>query len=272
MKKLLALFLTFCFSIQMSLALENLDLSVDEEIRKNYKVDDVSLPPLPKVDTNTGNTQTTKKQYKEIEIEPTVEHVKPSGPPLAVIKKGKKFKMKSLSQITDRTRVGTTVSFQLTSPVTTKCFTIPMNTIVYGKVIKSHSPQKTGNGGLIVIRLHSFKMNGKTYYLEGRVLKANYKHIFLNNIKGKRTYMASLPKSMKWGRNCKNKMYKQTAKFSKKKITWILCPFTAIIGTLGYAGNLIFAPLIAIKYTGERIILEKGTDFVFKMTEDLEIY
>jgi hypothetical protein len=259
------------------MAADMLDLSVDSEIRKKYNVENSSLPPLPQIYYNDKiqNTQNetqksnTNFQLKTIEIEPSVINI---SKPKAVLKKGTKFKLKSLSQISDRTRRGTKLSFSLMSPVTTTYFTIPTNTIFYGKVIKSHSPQITGNGGLIIIELTSFNLNGKTYSLEGKVLKADSKHIFFNKIKGKRTYMSNLPKSMRWGRNYKNKMYRVTKKLAKEPYTMILCPFSFLFGTVGYAGNLMLSPIIAIKYRGNRVIINKGANFTFKLTENLNIY
>ena len=239
---------------------------MDSEIRKKYNVDELSLPPLPQIDSSENSSNS-----KEVEIEQKLNNV-PIKDNLITIKKGKKLKVKSLSVISDKTAKGTKVSFTLLQPVTTTYFTIPANTVIYGKVIRSHMPQITGNGGLIAIRLTSVKINGKNFSTDGRVLKSNYKHIFFNNIKGQRKYLSSIPKSMKWGRNYKNKMYKTTKNLAKEKATMIFCPFSFLFGTLGYTGNAIFAPVLAIRYKGGRIILNKGTEFTFKLTEDIIIY
>ena len=262
MKKLAILFLILLGCRVYSM--DKLDLSVDEEIRKKYNVDEISLPPVPKVEYNGSS---------EVEIEQRIPVKELANKDNSIIiKKGTKVKLKSLNQISDKTREGSKVSFSLLKPVTTKYLTLPANTTFYGKIIKSHTPQVTGNGGLIAIHLNSVKFNGESYSLNGRVLKADEKHIFLNNIKGKRKYMVSLPKSITWGKKSKNKMYKLTKKYSKKKSTWIACPFTFTFGTLAYTSNVLLAPIIALKYKGEGIILNKGTEFVFKLTEDLYIY
>lgn len=280
MKKILISLLTIIFSFNFALSMDMIDTSIDSEIRKKYNVDDISLPPLPKIyssdECSETKTDTIKKQ-EPVKITP--EPVKTTKPtianvqePFAVLKKGKKLKLRSLSQISDKTSTGTKVSFILLYPVSTTYMTIPANTILYGKVTDHHSPQITGNGGLIKIRLTSIKINGNIYDLDAKVTKAESKHIYFSKIKGKRTYLSSLPKTMKWGRNYKNKMYKMTKNFAKDGATMIFCPFSAIFGTVGYIGNLVLSPVMAIKYKGNSITLKKGSVFVFKLTEDLVIY
>ncbi|MBR1753941.1 hypothetical protein IJ732_03815 [bacterium] len=270
MKKIFALILSIMFCGNFTLAAEMFDTSIDDEIRKNYKVDDISLPPLPQIYYS--------KENHDVEIETKNEEIKLDNPisvefkTKAVLKRGTKLKLRSLSSISDKTKVGTKVSFILLYPVTTTYMTIPANTIFTGKVIKRHLPQKGGNGGLITIELTSVKINGQNYALHANVTKAANKHVYFNKIKGKRTYLSSIPKTMRWGRNYKNKMYKMTKNFAKDGSTMILCPFSAIFGTLGYAGNLLLSPILAIKYRGNSISLKKGSVFVFKLTEDLNFY
>lgn len=266
MKNLLSIFiLIIIFLNNAALSAEMLDLSVDSEIRKNYKVDDASLPPLPQI-------YYSESDYIEVEIDKEVKNTPTKQNVKATLKKGTKLKLRSLSQLSDKTRAGTNVSFVLLYPVSTTYMTIPSNTIFFGKVLKSHTPQFAGNGGMLIIKLTSAQINGKKYSLDGKVIKANSKNIFFNKIKGKRTYLSGISKSMTWGRKYKNKMYKLTSRLAKDKSTLILCPFSAIFGTIGYAGNLILSPLIAIKYKGKSVYLKKGTMFIFKLSENMELY
>lgn len=274
MKKLFATLLTLIFLANTCFAASNLDTSVDSEIRKNYQVDKNSLPPLPQIfysepQNTTVNYEDSIQTFEPIKT--TKSKAKKSTSEKIVLKSGTKLKLKSRSTITDRTGVGTVVSFRLLYPVTTTYFTIPSETLFYGKVIETHPPQITGNGGLIIINLTSARINGKRYKLNARVTNANSKKIFFNNIKGKRKYLRSLPKTITWGRSYKNKMYRATARLSKETATLILCPFSFLFGTVGYAANLLLSPVLALKYKGERITLKTGTDFTFKLSEDLVI-
>lgn len=281
MKKILSIFILSAILLNFPCAVfsANLDTSIDEEIRKKYNPskieEDLGLPPLPKnleqtnvPETKTGSSSTPKPSEATVKIENKQNFID-NNTCVAKIKKGKKLKLKSNSQITDRLRKGTKVSFTSIYPITTTYFTIPYGTKFYGEVFNSHLPKYGGNGGLVVVNITSFVLNGNTYFLEAKTTKVKKKKIFFNNIKGERRYLNGLVKSNSFGAKYFKKMLKVSKNLSKDVV--ILCPFPVIIGTLVYAGNLVASPFIAIKYKGGRVIIDKDSIFEFKLTDDFYI-
>ena len=94
--------------------------------------------------------------------------------------KGKKFKVRITSQVSDRTPAGTRLSFVSRYPETATYVTIPSGTVFKGKVTDSHPPNITGNGGLIVIEVDEMVYKGKTYKIDAKISVANEKRIFLD--------------------------------------------------------------------------------------------
>lgn len=274
------------------LALE-FDTSIDESIRKNYnptKIEqDMALPTLPKIineNTVKQPVNVTKPQQPETlkpiskteintKASPTVYKQsvsKGSGGEYAVLKKGTKIRVKLLTNISDRTKKGTRVSFVSKYPVSTTYFTIPMGTVFKGEVIKSHKPQFAGNGGLIVLNIDSAEIKNKAQPINAYVTKANSKKIFFNNIKGKRRYGKSLLKAAKPGCNFFKKMMRVTLNLAQDGSSIVLTPFSVIIGSVTLASNVIVAPAVAVFYKGSSINIPAGSDFEIKLSEDVFIY
>ena len=175
------------------LALE-LDLSVDEEIRKNYnpsKLENETLPPLPRVNsTNTGGTtggtttttlpktlptgaQTTQGQSSGFQKYPvkTGEYKKKTG---IKVRSGQKFTVRSNQAVSSGTRVGARISFSLKydTPLKRSGYVIPAGTVFHGEIVDSHNPQFTGNGGLLAMMVDSITYNGSTTGIEAKITKA----------------------------------------------------------------------------------------------------
>ncbi len=273
-----------------------LDLSVDDEIRRNYNPnkleEDIGLPSLPKVlnekeyvapAVNKNPTVPTRPatpvKYSEKAQQPkkaTVKtsYTKPAQKPsglagTAVMQKGTVIRVKLMNDVSDRTRRGSKLSFVSRYPVTTTYYTIPSGTTFTGEVVASHRPQLTGNGGLIVIRVNGVIIDDKLHPINAKVTKANYKFIFFNNIKGKRRYVASMFNSMKPGFRFFRKMSAISFDLARDGSSILVSPFSLAIGALGAAGNVMISPAIALFYKGNSIYLRNGSDLEIKLVEDM---
>ena len=149
---------------------------------------------------------------------------------------------------------------------------MPENPRFVGVISDSHSPQLTGNGGLVVIRIEKVIINGRTQEVSGKVTKANYKRIYFNNIKGKRKYWSNLAKSIAPGKRFNDKMWKSTKKLASEGVTFIFSPFTLASGLIVFGANIVASPVIAIFSKGGSISIPADTAFRIKLTEDVTIY
>lgn len=292
MKNFLILSLIINLLCSPILALE-FDTSIDDDIRKNYnptKIEqDMALPTLPKiinenslkqtVSTTKPQPQETLKPISKNEINTKASPAiykqsvsKATNGEYAVLKKGTRIRVKLLTNISDRTKKGTRVSFVSKYPVSTTYFTIPMGTVFKGEVIKSHKPQFGGNGGLIVLKIDSAEIQKKTQPINAFVTKANSKKIFFNNIKGKRKYGKSMLKAAKPGCHFFKKMMRTTVNLAQDGSSIVLTPFSIIIGSVTLASNIIVAPAVAVFYKGSSINIPSGSDFEIKLSEDVFIY
>ena len=273
------------------LALE-LDLSVDEEIRKNYnpsKLEQQNLPPLPKTTGSQSKTVTTQPSPAQTTTstppktvpttsEPVIKIVKKNLPGSTLtkdditaikIKKGTKFRVKSNAIVSDYLHEGSKVSFTSLTPVYQKYITIPAGAILKASVKDVHPPQMTGNGGLVVLVLESVTFNGKTYSAHGKVTKANHKKIFVNNIKGKRQYWKGVANQIDKGENFYKKTRKTSSKLANNPVGVIISPIPTIIGIAAYGVNLVLSPVISIGYKVGRISIPAGSEFEFKVQENI---
>lgn len=277
-----------------ALAVLDIDMSVDQEIRRQYnpnKIENDLLPPLPDnlkndiplkpnfptsqpttgktTNSSTGTSSTTKTNnpipLKEANIS------KPKGQKL-VLKRGTKFTVRLTSGISDRMSAGTKIYFRLSKPIKTKYFSLPENTRFVGVVVDSHTPQISGNGGLLVIKVDNVVINGRTQEINAKVTKANYKKIFFNNIKGKHSYWKSVEKSIKPGKRFYDKTWATTKKLANSNMTIIFSPFTLVAGVMVFGVNIIGSPLFAMFSKGGNLTIPANTPFELKLLEDTTIY
>lgn len=255
-----------------------LDTSIDDEIRRNYNPSAIeqSLPALPKVTpTNTTTTQAPPK---------TQPVAQPAKPQIVVkklptsqidkstairIPKGTKFKVRSSAYLSDSTRVGARLSFTTLQPVTKRYVTIPVGTVFNAVVTNSHPPQASGNGGLLEIAVDGMRYNGRTFYSQGKITKANHKKVFVNNIKGKRQYWRNVGKQIDKGQNFYKKTRRVSNNLTDNPITLIVAPVPTIVGMGAYAVNLVGSPIIAIPAKGGRLSIHAGSEFEIKLLEDI---
>ncbi len=237
------------------------DESIDDTIRQQYKTNAIEndlLPKLPAIAPdgnkenlyNTLKTENYNKTYKEVKI-----------------KKGTVFKIKSYRVISDSTPIGTKTKFYSIYPESSRYITVPRGTTFIGEVTNSHNPQFFGNGGLIELKIDTVSFQGESYQIESKVSKANYKRIFLNNIKGKRAYATQVKKLMRPSRQFMGRMCK-TAKTLTDGPEILLSPIPIIGGAVVFTANACVSPILAVFATGHPITLPEGTYFEIKLTED----
>lgn len=283
--KILLSIITMQLVVNTALALE-LDMSVDEEIRKKYdssKLENTVLPPLPKIDNSQNKTipinNTTTKQTTSIpKVTPTyTTEVRPQITPAD--KKGAikifrwtTFETKSNQKINNWLSVGSSVSFTTTAPVYKKNITIPTGTIFKGTITDVHKPQATGNGGLVVIKITSMTFNGKTYPVNAKITKANAKNIYLNNIKGQRQYWANAGKQVNKGEAFYQKARRTSTKLANNPIGIIISPIPTIVGVAGYTVNTAISPITSIFAKGGNVSIPTGSSFEIRLNESAYIY
>ncbi len=252
-----------------------LDMSVDEEIQKKYnssKLNYEVLPSLPKVNSPSSSQANSNPPKAQLDYSITAPIITKTDKSSAIkLSRWTKFSAKSNQNISDRLRVGTYISFTTVSPVYKKYVTIPAGTKLTGVITDSHTPQITGNGGLVVIRITSLTMNGKTYGVSGRITKANAKNIFLNNIKGKHQYWQGVDKQINKGENFYNKSKRLSNKFSNNPILMLISPVPTVVGFVGYAVNTVVSPVTGVFSKGGSLSIPAGSQFEIKLTDDAYI-
>ena len=289
-KRFLLLYILLMLSIMPVQALQ-LDLSVDEEIRKNYnpsKLEQESLPPLPKTASpsktvttkpkSTTSTTTAPPKTTPVVSEPSRKKVNKNLPGTTLtqddftaikIKKGTKFRLKSNNLVSDYLKPGSKVSFTSLTPVYQRYVTIPAGTVFTASVVDSHLPQITGNGGLVELKIETVQFKGRTYSAHGKVTKANHKKIFINNIKGKRQYWKGVANQVEKG----HKFYKKTRvtsqKLAENPVGVIISPIPTVVGVVAYVVNFAGSPVFSIGYKGGRVSIPAGSEFEIKLQEDV---
>ncbi len=280
--KTLSFILAINFIVLPAIAFE-LDTSVDEEIRKNYNPSAIekSLPALPKTSPTQNSNKTLPTPPKNL---PTTDSSKAKirvknmtnsyssviDKTTAIrIKKGTKFKVKSNAYLADSTRTGATFRFTTLTPVTQRYVTIPTGTVFDAIVTDSHTPQITGNGGLLEIAVTGINYNGCKLYANGKITKANHKKIFFNSIKGKHQYWKGVSRQINKGQNFYNKTQRTTNKLSSNPFGKIISPIPIIFGTVVYTFNFVGSPIFAISAKGGKLSIPAGSEFEIKLLEDV---
>ena len=262
-----------------------LDMSVDDEIRKNYNPNAIehSLPSLPKT-TPTSSPESVQVQppkalpvtEQSTKIQIGVKNLPNSNYKIdkstAIrIKKGTKFRAKSSAYLSDKTKEGARLTFTTISPITQRYITIPTGTSFSAVVTNSHTPQITGNGGLLEILVDGMKYNGKNYYAHGKITKVNHKKVFVNNIKGKRKYWKGVETQIQKGQGFYNRSRRTSSMLAENPIGLILAPIPTVVGAGVYAINLVGSPIFSIGSKGGGLSIPAGTEFEIKLLQDIYI-
>lgn len=263
-------------SISTKVVAFDLDMTVDDDIRKNYNSSklvkdthtenlDETLPALPEI-----------SKYKEPEV--TVAQEEIYKPPTITqkgnvkIHAGTTFDVVNNSKISDWQKKGNTVKFYVKTPITRNKYTIPVGTVFTGKILESHQPQITCNGGLVVIRIQSMTYKGQTIPINAYVTKANSQKVFLNNIKGDRTYLETTWKKGNWGRTLFNRMMTLTVNLGGEGSTLILSPFPLAYGAICLGLNTLTSPICAFFQKGGHVSIPAGSSFRIRLLDSAYIF
>lgn len=262
----------------------DLDTSVDDNIRRNYNPDkleeDMNLPALPRV--LNGNVKQSKPpasteinelpqiQKSQITTQNANSHTEQKY--CAIIRKGTKIKVRSLNNISDHSKKGYRVSFVSLYPVSTTYLTIPSGTVFRGEVVKTHRPELSANGGLIILKINSMTLNNEVQPIEAHVTKADNKLVFFNNIKGRRKFFNSMVQSTKNGRHFFTKMMRVTGNLATDGSSIFVAPFSIALGVLTLGANILISPALALLHKGGPISINAGSEFELKLIQDLYIY
>lgn len=257
----------------------DLDLSVDDEINKNFNSSalEQALPALPKTSpsSQSNSSNTAPKTLPVIDNTKTqgsikkLDYTQVDKSTAIRIKRGTKFKVKSNAYISDSTSQGVRFTFTTTNPVYQKFVTIPAGTTMNAVVTNSHPPQITGNGGLIEVTIDGISYKGYMYGAEGKITKANYKKIFINNIKGERKYWKGVAQQINKGQKFYTKTRNVSSRLSNNPFGNIISPIPTVFGAGVYTLNLVGSPIIAITSKGGRISIPAGSEFEVKLLEDV---
>ena len=273
----------------------DLDCTVDDKIRKNYNVGvpiekraptSQTMPKLPAVPqkinknssrlanpTPTKNSVRHEKEKKSFNnnksrVNKKIYMNKRSFP----LRNGMSFDIYNLNAISDRQRVGTNITFAVKKPIKTAYYTIPEGTKLVGRIAESHTPQITGNGGLVSVSVETIILNGSYQHIDARVVKVNGKKVFFEDIKGQRSYMKNTVEKGKWGRRTFNKMNKLSASLAKDKATLLLTPFTFVYGVAAGGVSTVTSPVVAVFSKGGRVYIPPYTTFKIKIEKDVKLY
>jgi hypothetical protein len=273
----------------------DIDETVDDEIRKNYNpsqlindvgikecaldkkieatkvqtVVDENLPALPSIinktsakktpDIKSNNTTSSSAQnttYRNYSM---------------TIRSGATFDVVNASTIADWQVKGAKVKFTTQKATYGKGYSIPAGTTFLGEIIESHRPQITCNGGLVAIKIYAMIYNGETTPILGYITKANDKKVFLNTIKGERTFLKTMWKKGNWGRNLFGKMFDLTLDLGADGATFILAPFPLAYGTICIGTSAITSPICAFFSKGGNISIPAGCNFRIKLIEEVKL-
>ena len=107
--------------------------------------------------------------------------------------------------------------------------------------------------------------------LNGYIIRADDKKIFLNNIKGKRTYLQTMYKKGNWGRSLFGRMLSLTINLGGSGSTILLSPFPLAYGTICLGINTLISPITAFFSKGGHVSIPSGSLFKIKLLEDIYI-
>ena len=141
-----------------------------------------------------------------------------------------------------------------------------------GVIEDSHQPNGFGNGGLLKLKADSVILKGASRPVNAKVIRANDKIIFFNNIKGKRGYIRGIGRVVDKGENFYKKSRNTSKKLADNPVGVIISPIPTVVGAVGYAVNLVASPVTALWSKGDHISLPAGTNYVIKLKEHAYIY
>jgi hypothetical protein len=112
---------------------------------------------------------------------------------------------------------------------------------------------------------------GQSVSVNAYVTRANGKMIFLNNIKGERTYLKTMWKKGNWGRTLFSRMLTLTINLGGDGSTLLLSPFPLAYGTICLGANTLISPFTAFAQKGKHVSIQSGSQFRIKLLDDAYI-
>ena len=263
-------------------AQDMVDDSIDSDIRSKYntkKIEEDLLPELPKVlpvFEDTVFSPSTKPSEIVLKKVPSVQNQNNQvsknydiSKSSVVLNSGKKFRVKLQNAVSDRSPVGTKLTFVSQYPETFRYITIPAGTVFKGRVKDSHPPYLSGNGGLIVIEVNEIVYGGVAYDIDAKISVADGKKIFFNNIKGKRKFLKNMWNSTSFGSQFLKKMWRTTcSSLNKGGLDIIVAPFSFSLGVVVYAANVVASPALALFSKGGSVSIPANSRFVIQLEKD----
>ena len=263
-------------------AQDMVDDSIDSDIRSKYntkKIEEDLLPELPKdlpVFEDTVFSPSTQPSEIVLKKVPSVQNQNDQvsknydiSKSSVVLNSGKKFRVKLQNAVSDRSPVGTKLTFVSQYPETFRYITIPAGTVFKGRVKDSHPPYLSGNGGLIVIEVNEIVYGGVAYDIDAKISVADGKKIFFNNIKGKRKFLKNMWNSTSFGSQFLKKMWRTTcSSLNKGGLDIIVAPFSFSLGVVVYAANVVASPALALFSKGGSVSIPANSRFVIQLEKD----
>lgn len=273
MKKIVCLFSLLMFSALSAYSYE-LDTSFDNEVRTKYNLeelneqnaDKIKLPKLPDLpDDFEANlpSQTPAVNYQYFPENYTGA--------VKILKSGARFLVANNKKITDTMPKGTVVTFYSLEDINHKGIVIPQGTMFRGKIISSHSPQMTGNGGLIKIEIDELAYDKTMYKIDTVISKADDKRVFNGNIKGKRQYWSNVKRANSFGIKTNRTMHKVGREIGQCPVVGVVGVVPKAVGTVVATGNGVVSPLIAVFKKGSHSVIRRGTILEIKLTKDVKL-
>ena len=234
-------------------------LTIDESIIKSKYADKNTI--LVKNETKK-NTKISKNTTKTTNVQNYRTYT---------LAKGTQFRAANRIKITDSLLEGQTVEFLTTQEIVTPYCKIPKNTKLTAKVVDSHKPQISCNGGLVALRIVSAYINGYTQPINAGIVKIKTDNLHFSNLKGEHTYLKTVCKKAKWGQNMFNKWAKTSSELANKGAGVILAPFPYIGGCVLAVSSTVTSPVTAILGKGGNLSIPANTVFTIKMYDDAKI-
>lgn len=220
---------------------------------------DIKFSPL--IVTNLNNKQRIAQQKTVTE----------NKYPTAILAKGTEIRVVNQSKIDDYLCEGQEIIFISTQDISTAYIKLPKGTKYKARVVDSHRPQITCNGGLVGLRIMSVNANGLSQPINAGIINVNNNDIYFSNLKGKRTYIKNVSKKAKWGQN-KFKEWSKTAHELANDGAWIIVsPVPYVGGCVLAAASTVSSPITALFAKGEHVNIPANTAFTIKLYENAKL-
>lgn len=263
----------------------DLDTSVDTVIEKKYNSnklnEDMSKMQPVQTKTVSSSSSGSKTAPKSTPVfDNSTPNISKNNPKITTkvvrnsgikIPSGTTFKVRSNASVSNWTKINNYLTFTTVAPVYKTYITIPVGTVFKGYVTATRAPQITGNGALLEITVKSMTLNGKTIPVEGKIIKANSKLVFFNNIKGQRQYLAGVDRKINQGVNFYKKARNISSKMSSNPVGTILSIIPTVTGWAGSAVCTLTSPVTGLVQKGKNVSLPSGTMYEIKLTQDAYI-